>query len=118
MRLKIFRAASMADAMAQLREELGAEAVILGTRRVGKGVEVTAALEPEEPFLIPPVAGAGTVLASPTGPLAFHNMPPALTATLGPRPPSDCGPSFATHGWPTSNHSPGPCRPKSLPGWW
>lgn len=83
MRLKIFRAASMAAAMDQLREELGAEAVILGTRRVGKGVEVTAALELEEPFLIPPVAGAGTVLASPTGPLAFHNMPPALTATLG-----------------------------------
>mgnify|MGYP005845076047 CR=1 FL=1 len=83
MRLKVFRAARMADAMAQLRAELGAEAVILGTRRVGTGVEVTAALEPEEPVLIPPMAAAGPLLPAPAGPLAFHNLPAALAAALG-----------------------------------
>ena len=83
MRLKVFRAARMADAMAQLREELGAEAVILGTRRVGNDVEVTAALEPEEPFLIPPMAACGPMVPPPAGPLAFHNLPAALAAILG-----------------------------------
>jgi flagellar biosynthesis protein FlhF len=80
MRLKTFRAARMADAMALLREELGAEAIILGTRRVAQGVEVTAALEPEEPVLIPPAAAPSAAQA--TGPLAFHNLPAALAATL------------------------------------
>ncbi|BDG73583.1 hypothetical protein [Roseomonas fluvialis] len=81
MRLKTFRAPRMADAMAMLRDELGAEAIILGTRRVAQGVEVTAALEPEEPLLIPPMAAAAAAPA--TGPLAFHNLPAALGAALG-----------------------------------
>src|SRR5919199_3845309 len=59
MRLRLFRAPRMAEAMAQVRAALGEEAVILETRRVAGGVEVTAALagppEPEaEPWLIPP----------------------------------------------------------------
>ena len=83
MRLKVFRAARMAEAMAMLREELGAEAVILGTRRVAQGVEVTAALEPEEPLLIPPMAANVPAPSAPGGPLGFHNLPPALAATLG-----------------------------------
>jgi len=48
MRLKLFRAAGMSAAMAQLRAELGPDALILGTRRVAGGVEITAALEPTE----------------------------------------------------------------------
>jgi flagellar biosynthesis protein FlhF len=79
MRLKTFRAPRMAEAMALLREELGAEAIILGTRRVGQGVEVTAALEPDEPVLIPPMAAPAPPVA---GPLAFHNLPAALGAVL------------------------------------
>ncbi len=47
MRLKLFRAASMAQAMGQVRSELGGEALILSSRRVADGVEVTAALEPD-----------------------------------------------------------------------
>ncbi len=35
----------MADAMAQVRAELGADALILNTRKVADGVEITAALE-------------------------------------------------------------------------
>ena len=54
MRLKLFRAAVMAEAMAQVRAELGAEALILNARPVAGGVEVTAALEPEiEPEPVP-----------------------------------------------------------------
>lgn len=49
MRLKTYRAATMAGAMACVRDELGAEALILSTRRVGNVVEVTAALDPAEP---------------------------------------------------------------------
>lgn len=78
MRLKTFRAPRMAEAMALLRDELGAEAVILATRRTAQGVEITAALEPEEPVLIPP-AGQGPPAP---GPLAFHNPPDSLAAAL------------------------------------
>ena len=48
MRLKVYRAAGMTEAMARVRAELGEDALILGTRRVRDGVEVTAALEPAE----------------------------------------------------------------------
>jgi len=48
MRLKLYRAPAMAQAMARVRSELGDDALILATRRVADGVEITAALEPEE----------------------------------------------------------------------
>lgn len=95
MRIRVFRAARMADAMAMLREELGEEAVILDTRRAGGGVEITAALEAEEPVLIPPAAAIATLpTAAPpaapvTGPLAFHNAPPSLAAALARGPLED-----------------------------
>lgn len=82
MRLRVFRAPRMSEAMALLRAELGAEAVILGTRRFAGGVEVTAALEPEEPVLIPPMAAPVAAAPAP-GPLAFHNLPAALALALG-----------------------------------
>lgn len=81
MRLRVFTAPRMADAMAQLRAELGAEATILATRRVAGGVEVTAALEAEEPVLIPPAAAPGPGPAP--GPLGFHNLPSGLAGRLG-----------------------------------
>ncbi len=49
MRLKLYRAPSVSEAMARMRAELGGDALILSTRRVADGVELTAALEPEEP---------------------------------------------------------------------
>jgi flagellar biosynthesis protein FlhF len=76
MRLKLYRAATMAEAMARVRAELGPDALILATRRVTEGVEITAALEPEAPPL-------------PTAPdpererlLAYHDVPPSLRAAL------------------------------------
>ena len=50
MRLKSYNAASMAEAMQMVRRELGDEAIIVSTQRAanGKGVRITAALEPAE----------------------------------------------------------------------
>ena len=77
MRLKLYRAPAMAEAMARVRAELGEDALILATRRVGDGVEVTAATEPED--LPPPLAPADPArLAA----LDFHGVPAALHAAL------------------------------------
>jgi flagellar biosynthesis protein FlhF len=51
MRLKTYRAGSIVQAMAQIRAELGADALILSSRRVAGGVEVAACLEPSEDAL-------------------------------------------------------------------
>jgi flagellar biosynthesis protein FlhF len=73
MRLKTFRAPTMADAMAQVRADLGAEALILNTRRTGSGVEITAALEPA-PDPDPPAPPSPERLAA----LTWHGVPAAL----------------------------------------
>ena len=93
MRLRLFRASSMAEAMAMVRAELGEEAVILGSRRVAGETEVTAALEPADPILIPPVPSAAirpaaAVAAERAGRLALlqrHNMPPSMAEELADR---------------------------------
>lgn len=76
MRLKLYRAPTAAEAIARIRADLGPEALILGTRRVADGVEITAALEPAEPPPPPPAelpAGAA---------LRFHGVPEALLQRL------------------------------------
>ncbi|WP_175562720.1 hypothetical protein [Muricoccus roseus] len=86
MRLRVFRAARMADAMAECRQALGPDALILSTRRTAAGVEVTAALEPaEEPLPPPPgpAPGPGPAPAGPPDPLGRHNIPAALRARFG-----------------------------------
>jgi len=92
MRLKLYRAASVAEAMALVRAELGPDALILSTRRLAQGVELTAALDqadpPEpEPAFAPeppeaPVAPPPKPL--PGGPqgLGFHGLPASLAARL------------------------------------
>ncbi len=49
MRLRVFRGASLAEAMSGVRTELGPDALILNTRRGAGFAEVTAALEQDEP---------------------------------------------------------------------
>jgi flagellar biosynthesis protein FlhF len=71
-RLKLFRAPAMAAAMAQVRAELGPDALILGSRRVAGGVEITAALEPNDP--LPPAPPDPARLVA----LQFHAVPAAL----------------------------------------
>lgn len=76
MRLKLFRAPTVVQAMARVRAELGAEAMILGTRCVSDGVEVTAALD--EPAA-PPRA---STTAQAANALAWHGVPAALADRL------------------------------------
>jgi len=79
MRLKLFHASNMTAAMALVRDSLGPDALILSTRRVADGVEVTAALEPalnETPP--PPLVDSARNAA-----LAWHGVPPSLVEALG-----------------------------------
>jgi flagellar biosynthesis protein FlhF len=84
MRLKLFHAPNMTAAMALVRDSLGPDALILSTRRVADGVEVTAALEPalnEAPPLPtppPPVDPARNAA------LAWHGVPQSLMEALAP----------------------------------
>jgi flagellar biosynthesis protein FlhF len=82
MRLKLFRAATVPEAMRRVRAELGADALILGTRRVSGGVEVTAALEPPDP-VVPATP------ATPPGTLAWHGVPAPLASRLQSMPLND-----------------------------
>jgi flagellar biosynthesis protein FlhF len=94
MRLKLFRAAGMAEAMASIRAELGAEALILSSRRVGNAVEVTAALQPEEDEAPPPLTvmahratSPGALCVAPASDkqraaLRYHAVPPSLVDAL------------------------------------
>ncbi|MDB5413145.1 MAG: hypothetical protein JWR10_1480 [Rubritepida sp.] len=76
MRLRVFHARNATLALAAVREALGEEAVVLGTRRVGGGVEVTAGLDQGEPEFILPEPEAGPRGLPPE--LERHNLPPAL----------------------------------------
>jgi flagellar biosynthesis protein FlhF len=75
MRLKLYRAPAMAQAIARVRAELGGDALILATRRVGDGVEVTAALEPDEPQQALPDPARLAMLD-------FHGVPAPLCSAL------------------------------------
>jgi flagellar biosynthesis protein FlhF len=84
MRLRTVQAARMADAIAVLRAEFGAEAVILSTRRVAGGVEVTAGHDADdEPLVIAPDAPPAARLPEA---LRRHNLPAALGARLAAAP--------------------------------
>lgn len=75
----------MAEAMARVRAELGADALILATRQVGGEVEVTAALEPTDDLLAaaPNLSVAVARSSSIDAALAFHAVPESLSAALG-----------------------------------
>jgi flagellar biosynthesis protein FlhF len=77
MRLRLFRAGSVPAALAMARAELGAEALILATRRVAGGVEVTAALEDEPP---PPAAPQAPPVDASA--LAWHGVPAPIAQRL------------------------------------
>jgi flagellar biosynthesis protein FlhF len=76
----------MAEAMALVRDELGADALILGTRRVDGGVEITVAVEPpDQPAaaaLEPPPAPVQVVDTERLTVLDFHGVPMALRNAL------------------------------------
>ncbi len=76
MRLKLYRAPGVTEAMARVRAELGLDAIILATRRVADGVELTAALEPEDELPAPLADPARERL------LAWHGVPARLVEKL------------------------------------
>ena len=90
MRLKTYRAGSVTLAMAMIRAELGADALILSTRRISGGVEVAAGLEhadedepPELPSALPP--RPARALPCTVAPLPPHHLAP----TQAPRPDAE-----------------------------
>jgi len=69
----------MTTAMALVRSNLGPDALILSTRRVGDGVEVTAALEPAPDALPLPEPDRERDAV-----LGWHGVPTRLAGALGP----------------------------------
>lgn len=90
MRLKLYRAPSMAEAMTRVRSELGPDALILGARTLRDGVEITAAIEPA-PDAVPsaapprPHAWRPAPLVRPgarAAIVAHHAIPPSLAERM------------------------------------
>ena len=77
--MKLYRARDVAAAMAQVRAELGGDALILSTRRTGDGVEVTVALEDQLPLA--PTAPT-PVDAAREAALAWHGVPAPLARQM------------------------------------
>lgn len=88
MRIRTFRARTVAAAMSAARAEFGPEALILATRRVADGVELTAATEPEDdiaplaPLPPAPVPVPATQDETVAHALAAHGLPNGLCAQL------------------------------------
>jgi flagellar biosynthesis protein FlhF len=83
MRLKLYRAPTMTVAMAQMRAELGPDALILSTRSLRDGVELTAGLDRGDTAAPPLVAQAMALAERP----AVVGRPPAWPAARRARPP-------------------------------
>ncbi|MBK8174570.1 MAG: GTP-binding protein [Rhodospirillales bacterium] len=92
MRVRTFTAATMSKAMAQVREELGDEAVIIATEpgRLGHDVQIIAALGEDDPDAAVFDAWSREELApTPTAPitsaLAYHGVPSPIADRLANR---------------------------------
>jgi flagellar biosynthesis protein FlhF len=84
MQLKVIRAESMPAALRAVRAALGDEALILSSRKISGGIEVTAASEPPpddplppplEPLRVPPPARQAS-------PMLAHGVPEKLAARI------------------------------------
>src|ERR1700730_16266026 len=85
MRVKLYRAEGMQAAMAQMRADLGADALILTSRRVAGGVELTAALDAPEEMPAPvleQVSPAVVPDAARHAILVHHRMPASVARKL------------------------------------
>lgn len=88
MKIKRFVAADMRQAMREVREEQGPEAVILSTRRLDEGIEVIAAIDYDE-SLVREAARHGAPWANTDAPaaVAAADAAPAVARTVPPRLP-------------------------------
>lgn len=92
MRLRTFTARSMPEALKQIKAELGEDAVILSTKELASGIQVTAAMEPDAPPAPRPAkpAAAATRAAHTADQLRydvqnvlrFHNIPELFIAKM------------------------------------
>lgn len=84
MRLRTFTAPSITEAMRQVREALGEDAVILSTEQVGRSVKLTAAIDPASIVAAPPPARNGTVdpVDAIGAALHYHGVPVDLAQRL------------------------------------
>ncbi|MHB1272098.1 MAG: flagellar biosynthesis protein FlhF [Rhodanobacter sp.] len=99
MKIKRFVAADMRQAMREVREEQGPEAVILSTRRLDEGIEVIAAIDYDEslvreaarhgaPLAAMATAAASTDVPPPRAPAAMVTAKAAATKTISRPPPA------------------------------
>ena len=89
MKMKRFNAAVMRDAMQQVEDVLGPEALILSTRKTDDGVEIIAAVDYEDELQEADVATAAPVEER-------HDTPPAATVTrISEQQPADATPVAA-----------------------
>ncbi|MGB3381068.1 MAG: flagellar biosynthesis protein FlhF, partial [Rhodanobacter sp.] len=82
MKIKRYVAPDMRQAMREVREEQGDEAVILSTRRIAEGIEIIAALDYDEALMREASRqGAARAPAEPPPPLpAANSQPPVAEA--------------------------------------
>src|SRR5262245_24600688 len=80
MRLRTFTAASMGEAMRQVRTALGEDAVILSTEQEGKQVKVTAAVETQAASGAAPAMAEGSDELEAA--LRYHGVPQPLAGRL------------------------------------
>jgi len=81
MRLRTFTAANMSEAIRLVRDELGADAVILNTESAGGTVKITAALD-RAAILEPAPVLAAEPMDAIAAALDFHGVPPLLSDRL------------------------------------
>ena len=82
MRLRTFTAPSIGEAMRQVRDVLGADAVILSTEQTGKTVKLTAAVDPTTATPTNGVAAVQLVGDDIESALRYHGVPKSLTDWL------------------------------------
>lgn len=86
MKIKRYVAPDMRQAMREVREEQGDEAVILSTRRIAEGIEIIAALDYDEALMREASRqGAARAPAEPPPPLPAENSQPPVAEAPAPR---------------------------------
>lgn len=84
MKIKTYATKDMRSALRLVREEHGPDAVIMSTRHLPDGVEVTVAIDPEAQLLVAAPAAPAAVTAAPPAPMAepFAQILSRAAATL------------------------------------
>lgn len=85
MKIKTYTARDMRSALRRVRDEQGPDAVILSTRHLPEGVEVSVAVDPDADVFAPPAASpvAGTPAAAPAADGDFAHILARTTAAAG-----------------------------------